>query len=195
MTDDQVVSHPHRQLMEEAEHERAVTESLEGYALVQALCRAIDAYSQFLDNQNLIWDWNDPETKNSAGGPRVKARALMAIIDYATGDGSIEIKLQDGPLERVYGNGTNPDYEGLGPPDIPHGQRPKHWPAERDPEPDPECEEFIAEVLERNGPLYHDDILGLLREFGCWPLLPSKVEPRRRAEFLLRLNELHRALP
>jgi hypothetical protein len=34
-----------------------------------------------------------------------------------------EITLKDGALDRVYGNGLNPDPFGLGPPDIPHKRR------------------------------------------------------------------------
>jgi hypothetical protein len=37
--------------------------------------------------------------------------------------GTIDITLKDGALDRVYGNGTNPDPYGRGPPDIPHEPR------------------------------------------------------------------------
>ena len=77
------------------------------------------AYSDFLEREGVIWqdgvrDW-DPDL------PRMKAQALVITFDY--GKYGIEIHLKDGPIDRVYGNGVNPDFEGIGPPDIPHKPR------------------------------------------------------------------------
>ena len=47
----------------------------------------------------------------------------MITVDYGKGMGEIKFELKDSPLDRVYANGTNPDPEGRGPPDIPHKQR------------------------------------------------------------------------
>ena len=78
---------------------------------------AVDAYSQFLERHDLIWgDYDDP------AGPRLKAQALVVTHDYGRANG-IDITLKEGALDRVYGNGRNPDYEGRGPPDIPHRLR------------------------------------------------------------------------
>jgi hypothetical protein len=49
-------------------------------------------------------------------------RSSFITVDYGRGNG-INIHLKDGALDRVYGNGVNPDPEGLGPPDIPHKRR------------------------------------------------------------------------
>ena len=54
--------------------------------------------------------------------PRMKAQALVITLDYGLCRG-IEIQLKGGALDRVYGNGVNPDPAGFGPPDIPHKRR------------------------------------------------------------------------
>lgn len=114
---DKVVPHPHRDLMAEAEREREVSDSAEGQALQEAIFKAVDAYSRFLDRHGLIWEFgvnpDDPDL------PRLKAQALVVTVDYGSMNG-IDISLKDGALDRVYGNGGNPDPEGLGPSDIQH---------------------------------------------------------------------------
>jgi hypothetical protein len=52
----------------------------------------------------------------------MKAQALMVTVDYGRMNG-IDITLKDGALDRVYGNGVNPDPFGFGPTDIPHKRR------------------------------------------------------------------------
>jgi Zn-finger nucleic acid-binding protein len=52
----------------------------------------------------------------------MKAQALVIILDYGRCRG-IEIQLKDGALDRVYGNGVNPDPAGFGPHDIQHKHR------------------------------------------------------------------------
>jgi hypothetical protein len=105
-----VVPHPHRDLMAEAEHERKVADSPEAQALQEEICKAVDAYWQFLEDRGVLGE-----------DERLKATALVVTVDYARG---IDIRVQNGALDRVYGNGTNPDPGGLGPPDIPHEMRP-----------------------------------------------------------------------
>jgi hypothetical protein len=104
---------PYLELMAAAEHERTVSDSAEGEALRDAVCEAVRAYSDFLDRHGLVWvfdsDW-----------PRLKARALVITLDYGEGMGGIEFVLKDGAVDRVYGDGRNPDPEGRGPPDTPH---------------------------------------------------------------------------
>jgi hypothetical protein len=115
---DNVSSHPYRELMAEAQHEWEVTNSPEGDALQTTMCAAIFAYSEFLDRHGLIWD------HDYADVPRLKANALVITLDYVEGLGEkINYGLKDGALDRVYSNGTNPDCYGRGPPDIPHEKR------------------------------------------------------------------------
>lgn len=98
------------------------TTALEGFqgtpTQLLAALKAVMAYSEFLEREGVIWEdgVKDPDF------PRMKARALVITFDYGRYSG-IEIQLKDGALDRVYGNGVNPDPEGAGPPDIPHKQR------------------------------------------------------------------------
>ncbi len=123
MNKSSVVSHPHHDLMAEAKREREVVESPEGQALLKAVCKAVDAYSQFLERHGLLWEFgvnpDDPDW------PRLKAKALVITLDYGRLSG-IEVRLKEGALDRVYGNGKNPDPEGLGPSDISHKKRSEH---------------------------------------------------------------------
>jgi hypothetical protein len=106
--------------MAEASREREIADSREGQALREAIFKAVNAYSEFLESHGLIWEYGvDPDDPN---WPRMKAEALVVTLDYGKCNG-IEIRLKDGALDRVYGNGTNTDPSGLGPPDIPHKQR------------------------------------------------------------------------
>lgn len=106
--------------MAEAKHERQVAESAAAQALHTAICKAVTAYSDFLERHGVIREFgvcpDDPDW------PRLKAQALVITLDYGLANG-IEITLKDGALDRVYGNGINPDPDGLGPPDIPHMRR------------------------------------------------------------------------
>jgi hypothetical protein len=86
----------------EAKIERAVADSPEAQRLKGDIFRAVMAYVDFLNELNLIWDDSDY--------PRMKASALVASYDF--GRDVVEIYLKDGALDRVYGNGVNPDPEG-----------------------------------------------------------------------------------
>lgn len=115
---DNIVPHPHHELMAEAKREREVADSPEGQALRHAIAEAVGAYSDFLNRQGLIWDYDfDPGNL-----PRMKATALVVTSDYGN-FGDIDVVLKDGAIDRVYGNGTNPDPLGRGPSDIPHKRR------------------------------------------------------------------------
>jgi hypothetical protein len=96
--------------MLEAKHEREVADSPEAQALQEAIRKAVDAYWQFLEGRGVLWDDADA---------RVKASALVVTANAI----EIDIRVRDGALNWVYGNGTNP-HPGLGPPDIPHKMRP-----------------------------------------------------------------------
>jgi hypothetical protein len=53
---DSVLSHPYRELMAEAQHERAVTDSPEAATLQDAICTTVSAYSDCLYRRGLIWE-------------------------------------------------------------------------------------------------------------------------------------------
>ena len=104
MSDDKIVAHPKRGLMTEANIEREVADSPEGQRLIEAICDAVRAYVDLLENRGLIWeDRPDPEL------PRLKAQALVVTFDFGDGCNAIDISLKDGALDRVYGDGVNPD--------------------------------------------------------------------------------------
>ena len=49
--------------------------------------------------------------------------ASISMVNAGRYDG-VDIRLKDGALDRVYGNGMNPDPDGRGPRDIPHKRPP-----------------------------------------------------------------------
>ncbi len=109
MSDDKVVPHPRRLAMLDAARERAVVDSTEGQALQAAIFKAVNAYVSFLDRHGLFWqdDPNDPDAL-----PIMKAQELVVTADPLFGS---EISLKDGPIDRIYGNGVDPDPEGRNP--------------------------------------------------------------------------------
>jgi hypothetical protein len=116
---DHIVQHPHRNLMAEAKQKRSLIDSPEAEKLKNAIFDAVDAYSDFLDRQGLIFeDRADPDDL-----PRLKASALVVTKFYGEHYGTTDITLKDGACDRVYGNGVNPDPFGGGPSDIPHKRR------------------------------------------------------------------------
>jgi len=103
---DNVVPHPKRGLMTEANMERQIVSSPEALALQEEIDKAVRAYSDFLERHGLIWeDGRDPYPDFL----RLKASALVVTLDYAEDLGSTDISLKDGALDRVYGDGANPD--------------------------------------------------------------------------------------
>jgi hypothetical protein len=92
--------------MAEAEFESEIVESPEAEVLQEAIFKAVQVYSDFLERHGLIWEYGlDPDYPDLA---RLKAQALVVTLDY--GDcSSFEIKLKDGAFDRVYGDGVNPD--------------------------------------------------------------------------------------
>ena len=104
-----IVKHPYYDLLAEAKRERQVVESPEGQALRTALMDAAQAYWDFLERNHLVFE-----------DDRVKATALVVTVTLC---GTTDVTLKDGALDRVYGNGQNPDPDGRGPADIPHKLR------------------------------------------------------------------------
>ena len=103
-----IVKHPHHDLLVEAKREREVVESPEGQARLTALMDAARAYWDFLERNHLVYE-----------DDRVKATALVVTVTLCGTD----VTLKDGALDRVRGNGQNPDPDGRGPADIPHEPR------------------------------------------------------------------------
>jgi hypothetical protein len=101
-----IVEHPSRALLAEAEREREVVESPEGQAWLTALMEAARAYWDFLERNHLTYE-----------DDRVKATALVVTVTLCR---TTDVTLKDGALDRVFGNGQNPDPDGRGPADIPH---------------------------------------------------------------------------
>jgi hypothetical protein len=75
---DNVVSHPHRDLMAEAKRERKVADSPEAQALQADIYKAVNPYSEFLEREGVIWEFGVREPDF----PRMKARALVITLDY-----------------------------------------------------------------------------------------------------------------
>jgi hypothetical protein len=97
-----VVDHPAAALMTEVEAERAIADTPEAEALQEAICDAVRDYYEYLDRHGLFYD---------ADRDQVKASGLYVICDMI---GDMEIILKDGPIDRRYGQGKDPDPFGQG---------------------------------------------------------------------------------
>jgi hypothetical protein len=97
-----VVDHPAAALMTEVEAERAIVTTPEADALRAAIFDAVRAYYEYLNRRGLFYD---------ADRDLVKASALYVICDMI---GDMEIILKDGPIDRRYGQGKDPDPFGQG---------------------------------------------------------------------------------
>jgi len=72
-----------------AARERSVANSAEGQVLLNAIADALQAYSDFLQNHDLIWDEESDQQK-----------VLVATIDYNDINQPIEVYLKGGALDR-----------------------------------------------------------------------------------------------
>jgi len=124
MTTENVVALPRRDLMDEAMHERSVVDSPEAQELIGAIQCAVLDYSQFLERHGLIWEDHFDADGNLVKVFRRKAAALVVTLEYDGCDDTVDIIIKGGALDRVYGDGVNPDPTGRGPPDIPRKSRP-----------------------------------------------------------------------
>jgi hypothetical protein len=88
----------------DAKIERDVADSAEGRALMDEIYKAVRSYSDFLEDRGVIWSEHDPDEI-----PRLKAQALVVTLDYGDGDNAVDIKLKNGPLDRLHGDGVDPD--------------------------------------------------------------------------------------
>ena len=87
------------ELMMQATKERAVADSPNGLDLQNRLYEAVLAYGDFLEQQGLFWSDSDP--------PKLKASALVVTLNFA--EDELNIILKDGPLDRLHGDGVDPD--------------------------------------------------------------------------------------
>jgi hypothetical protein len=97
-----VVNHPAAALMTEAKKEREIADTTEAQALQEAIFTAVRAYYDYLDRNGLFYD---------AERELVRASALRVICDMC---GSVGIILDDGAIDRRYGDGEDPDPFGTG---------------------------------------------------------------------------------
>jgi hypothetical protein len=81
--------------------ERAIADSPVARNLLERVFDVMRAYGDFLEGQGLVWGDGDDL-------PQLKASALIATFNWGDG-GSIEVKLKDGPQDRLYGDGIDPD--------------------------------------------------------------------------------------
>jgi hypothetical protein len=99
----QVIDHPAAPLMAEVNAERAIADTPEAKALQDAIVEAVRAYYEYLDRHGLFYD----DDRNL-----VRASGLHVICDLSGDD--FEIILKDGPIDRCYGDGEDPDPFGEG---------------------------------------------------------------------------------
>jgi hypothetical protein len=108
---DNIIPHARRGLAIEAKIERDLVNGPEAEALQDAIAKAVIAYSDFLERNGLIWEYGcDPTDPDF---PRMKAQALVVTRDYGDANGGVEIVLKDGALDRLFGDGVNPDPYGF----------------------------------------------------------------------------------
>jgi hypothetical protein len=93
-----VIHHPAQNLMAEVAEEQAIADTPEAHALQEAICKAVGDYYDYLDRHNLLYD---------VERELMRASALHVIHDCC----SCEIILKDGPIDRRYNGGEDPDPE------------------------------------------------------------------------------------
>jgi len=96
-----VVEHSAAGLMREVEAERAIVETPEATALIEKVFQSVSDYWNYLERHGLIYD---------AERNLVRASALHVIHDLL----GCEIMLKDGPIDRRYNGGEDPDPFGTG---------------------------------------------------------------------------------
>jgi hypothetical protein len=108
-----VVDHPAAALMREVEAEQAIVEMPEATALIEKVFQSVSDYWNYLERHGLIYDYN----RNL-----LRASALHVICDAL----GCEIMLKDGPIDRRYNGGDDPDLftKGFNPTWPPRGKDP-----------------------------------------------------------------------
>lgn len=116
---DKIVEHPAAALMTEVEAEQRIVNTPEAYALKKAIFDAMLAYYKYLDANGLFFkdeafspgQLEEFERGVFCNWPLLRASAVVATCDAA---GEMEIVLKDGPSDRRYGEGVDPDPEERG---------------------------------------------------------------------------------
>jgi hypothetical protein len=88
---------PQRALEREAAAESAVVNSPEGKAHRDAICNALGAFADFLDDHDLIWEHGDTDN------PRQLVKAIVATYEFA--DLGYEVHLRGGANDRLRNGG------------------------------------------------------------------------------------------
>jgi hypothetical protein len=96
-----ILNHPATALMVEVQAERASAATPEAEALVHAICKATSDYWEYLDQHGIIYDYE-----------RDLMRASALHVTYNGSD--YDIVLKDGPIDRRYNGGEDPDVERRG---------------------------------------------------------------------------------
>jgi hypothetical protein len=79
----------HAELIAEAQYERDVADSPEAQALQNAIADAVDAYEDFLQRRNLIWDSSDdPDC------PRIRVESLIITRSFGERFGETDYRRQ-----------------------------------------------------------------------------------------------------
>lgn len=110
----EVVVHPYQEAMVEAKRELAIARAPEAEAMLEAILTAIQHYTDYLDREGLFYKYEHPEDPDDM--PIVVSEALVITSHPCFG---IDIILKNGPCQRVYGFGTDPDPDGRNPPAPP----------------------------------------------------------------------------
>lgn len=104
-----VIAHPYQAAMTEAERERAIADTPEAIGMVAAIMTAVRAYMDYLDKHDMFFQ-DDPDYPDH--DPVTVSEALVVTAHPLFG---IDISLKNGPLQRVYGLGVDPDPDGRNP--------------------------------------------------------------------------------
>src|SRR5271167_3335579 len=99
----EVAAHPNREAMAEAERELAIINTPEATTLLEAILAAVQRYTDYLDQSGLFYK-DDPEDPDDM--PIEVSTALVITSHPCLG---IDVILKNGPCQRVYGFGTDPD--------------------------------------------------------------------------------------
>jgi hypothetical protein len=106
----EVAAHPYREAMAEAKRELAIVNTPEAEAMLEAILTAVQRYTDYLDQSGLFYK-DDPEDPDDM--PIEVSTALVVTSHPCLG---IDVILKNGPCQRVYGFGTDPDPDGRNPP-------------------------------------------------------------------------------
>jgi hypothetical protein len=109
----EVAKHPYREAMAEAERELAIKGTPEAKALEAAMVEAVWRYMDYLDQKDLFYK-DDPEDPED-----IPIEVSTALVIIAHPYLNCDVILKNGPCQRVYGRGTDPDPLGRNPPAPP----------------------------------------------------------------------------